>query len=104
VQISGAGSIDVWTNPFLDMALMLVELPVHDETKEYLPMGMMALSPGIPDIGQPCIGLGYTSVNWEVRKGGTARNLAKLQRHARHVGTNSFPSERSAPALSVFPN
>lgn len=60
--------IDVWTNPFLDLALMLVELPVHDETKEYLPMGMLALSPGIPDTGQPCIGLGYTSMEWEARK------------------------------------
>jgi hypothetical protein len=57
--------LDVWTNPFLDIALMLVELPVHNETKEFLPMGMMSLSPGIPNTGLPCIGLGYTSIDWE---------------------------------------
>jgi S1-C subfamily serine protease len=57
--------LDVWTNPFLDIAFMLVELPVHDVTKEYLPIGAMALSPGIPAVGQPCIGLGYTQSKWQ---------------------------------------
>jgi hypothetical protein len=58
--------VDAWTtNYFLDIALMLVELPVHDETKQYLPIGMMALSPGIPKIGQACIGLGYTLIDWK---------------------------------------
>lgn len=59
---------DVWTNNFLDIALMLMELPVHNETKEFLPIGAMALSPGISDIGQPCIGMGYTSIDWQVSK------------------------------------
>jgi hypothetical protein len=59
---------NVWTNNLLDIALMLVELPVHKETKEFLPLGAIALSPGIPDTGQLCIGMGYTSIDWQVSK------------------------------------
>jgi len=58
--------IDVWTNYFLDISIMLVELPIHRETKQPLPMGALALSPGFPKISQPCIGMGYSSIDWQV--------------------------------------
>jgi hypothetical protein len=62
--------VDIWRNPFLDIALMLVELPRHKETKELLPIGALPLSPGIPDIGHPCIGLGYTAIDWQAGRAG----------------------------------
>jgi S1-C subfamily serine protease len=82
---------NVWTNNFLDIALMLVELPRHNETNELLPLGMLALSPGIPDIGNSCIGMGYSSVEWKVHQA----NLPEIS-HSYHAtrGTieeNHFP-------------
>ena len=60
----------VWSNNLLDIALMLVELPVHKETGKPLPVAMMPLSPGLPETNQYCVGMGYSSMEWEKGKPG----------------------------------
>jgi hypothetical protein len=43
----------------LDIAVLTLDLPLNTKTGEFVRPLCMRLSPGLPEIGQPCIGLGY---------------------------------------------
>jgi hypothetical protein len=53
-----------WFNNALDIALMKVKLPMEIGTEKLLRMPAQILSPGIPDVGQKCMGIGYHAMTW----------------------------------------
>ena len=54
----------VWMNNSLDLALLHLNLPTNRVTKEALKLPSLQLSPGVPEIGQFCVGLGYPEMKW----------------------------------------
>lgn len=53
---------NAWQSDLLDIALLKLELPIHDVTGAPLPIGMLPLSPGIPAHEMYCVGMGYSAL------------------------------------------
>ena len=48
----------------LDVAALVLNLPVNSNTGEALQLPVFKLSPGLPDVGLACFGLGYHAMHW----------------------------------------
>lgn len=54
----------VFFNNDLDIAVMHVQLPTNKQTEKLLRLPASLLSPGTPDTGKMCFGIGYHSMDW----------------------------------------